>query len=162
MTDNVEVALIMNERTNTVREKSRKALVDIIRDECGQTHSHIGGEHGICGACIVLIDGAAVRSCVMFAAQAAYTHIRTVGGLAIWDEPPPLQGAFAEHDAFQFDCCTPRLAMMAVSVLECEPETRDQELGEAPLSNLCSFTGYVSITRTVRSAAAELRSSYEP
>jgi aerobic-type carbon monoxide dehydrogenase small subunit (CoxS/CutS family) len=157
MTEKVEFTLHINGRDYPVRVEPRKTLVDVIRDECGQTGTHIGCEHGICGACTVILDGEAVRSCLMFAIQAQGKPIRTVEGLAEGNKLHPLQSAFIAHHALQCGFCTPGFLMLAVNALETNPEISDDEILEVLSSNLCRCTGYQNIVKAVRSTAAELR-----
>jgi carbon-monoxide dehydrogenase small subunit len=132
-------------------------LVDAIREECGQTGTHIGCEHGVCGACTVLLDGAPVRSCLMFAVQAANKEIRTVEGLGSADNLNPLQRAFMEHHALQCGFCTPGFLMLVTGVLEREPDISDDELVDVLASNLCRCTGYQNIIKAVRAVAHDMR-----
>jgi aerobic carbon-monoxide dehydrogenase small subunit len=157
MTEKIEVALLINGVRRVVRVEPRRTLVDAIRDDCGQTGTHIGCEHGVCGACTVLIDGEPVRSCLMFAVQADGREIRTVEGLATGEVLHPLQRAFMEHHGLQCGFCTPGFLMLAVGVLEREPGIGDADLIEALSSNLCRCTGYQNIIKAVRAAAAEMR-----
>ena len=157
MTEKVEFTLHINGRDYPVRVEPRKTLVDVIRDECGQTGTHIGCEHGICGACTVILDGEAVRSCLMFAIQAQGKPIRTVEGLAEGDKLHPLQSAFIAHHALQCGFCTPGFLMLAVNALETNPEISDDEILDVLSSNLCRCTGYQNIVKAVRSTAAALR-----
>jgi aerobic carbon-monoxide dehydrogenase small subunit len=159
MTARVDITLTVNGRAYAVRVEPRKTLVDAIRDECGQTGTHIGCEHGICGACTVIIDGEAVRSCLMFAVQAQGRRIRTVEGLADGDQLHPLQTAFIAHHALQCGFCTPGFLMLAVNALETNPDITDEEILEVLSSNLCRCTGYQNIVKAVRSTAAELRAA---
>ena len=157
MTEKIEVALLINGARHVVRVEPRRTLVDAIRDDCGQTGTHIGCEHGVCGACTVLIDGEPVRSCLMFAVQADGREIRTVEGLANGEALHPLQRAFMEHHGLQCGFCTPGFLMLAAGVLEREPDISDADLIEALSSNLCRCTGYQNIIKAVRAAAAEMR-----
>jgi len=157
MMEKIEIALLINGRWHAVRVEPRRTLVDAIRDDCGQTGTHIGCEHGVCGACTVLIGGEPVRSCLMFAVQADGREIRTVEGLADGDKLHPLQRAFMEHHGLQCGFCTPGFLMLAVGVLEREPDIGDADLIEALSSNLCRCTGYQNIIKAVRAAAAEMR-----
>jgi aerobic carbon-monoxide dehydrogenase small subunit len=157
MTEKIEIALLINGVRRVVRVEPRRTLVDAIRDDCGQTGTHIGCEHGVCGACTVLIDGEPVRSCLMFAVQADGREIRTVEGLANGEVLHPLQRAFMEHHGLQCGFCTPGFLMLAVGVLEREPDIGDADLIEALSSNLCRCTGYQNIIKAVRAAAAEMR-----
>ena len=157
MTEKMEIALLINGVRHVVRVEPRRTLVDAIRDDCGQTGTHIGCEHGVCGACTVLIDGEPVRSCLMFAVQADGREIRTVEGLANGEALHPLQRAFMEHHGLQCGFCTPGFLMLAVGVLEREPGISDADLIDALSSNLCRCTGYQNIVKAVRAAAAEMR-----
>jgi carbon-monoxide dehydrogenase small subunit len=157
MTENIEIALLINGARHVVRVEPRRTLVDAIRDDCGQTGTHIGCEHGVCGACTVLIDGEPVRSCLMFAVQADGREIRTVEGLVNGEALHPLQRAFMEHHGLQCGFCTPGFLMLAVGVLERDPDIGDAELIAVLSSNLCRCTGYQNIVKAVRAAAAEMR-----
>ena len=131
--------------------------MDAIREDCGQTGTHIGCEHGVCGACTVLVDGAPVRACLMFAVQAANKEIRTVEGLGSVDNLNPLQRAFMEHHALQCGFCTPGFLMLVTGVLEREPDIGDDELLDVLASNLCRCTGYQNIIKAVRAVAHDMR-----
>jgi aerobic carbon-monoxide dehydrogenase small subunit len=155
----VDITLNINGRDYAVRVEPRKTLVDAIRDDCGQTGTHIGCEHGVCGACTVIVDDEAVRSCLMFAVQAEGRRIRTVEGLANGDTLHPLQRAFMEHHGLQCGFCTPGFLMLTANVLEQRPDIDDEELIDVLASNLCRCTGYQNIIKAVRAAAAEMRVS---
>jgi carbon-monoxide dehydrogenase small subunit len=152
-----DVTLSINGRSYTIRIEARKTLVDAIRDDCGQTGTHIGCEHGVCGACTVIIDGEAVRACLMFAVQAEGKEIRTVEGLAKGDELHPLQRAFIENHGLQCGFCTPGFLMLAVNALEKNPEIGDEALIDLLSSNLCRCTGDANIIKSVRAAATEMQ-----
>ena len=155
MTDKHDIALTINGRDYAVSVEARRTLADVIREDCGQTGTHIGCEHGVCGACTVIVDGAPVRSCLMFGVQADGSDIRTVEGLADGDRLHPMQQAFMENHALQCGCCTPGFRMLAVAVLEREPDISDEDLVDVLSSNLCRCTGYVNIVKAVRSVAAQ-------
>ena len=159
MSDKMDITLKINGRSHAVSVEARKTLADVIREDCNQTGTHLGCEHGICGACTVIVDGAPVRSCLMFGVQADGAEIRTVEGLANGDELHPLQRAFTEHHALQCGYCTPGFLMLATSVLEREPDISDEDLLDVLSSNLCRCTGYVNIIKAVRAAAAEMKAS---
>src|SRR5665213_2276046 len=106
MTDKTSITLTINGRAHAIAVEPRRTLVDAIREDCGQTGTHIGCEHGICGACTVIVEGEPVRSCLMFAVQADGKTIRTVEGLAKGDELHPMQLAFMEHHGLQCGRCT--------------------------------------------------------
>jgi aerobic carbon-monoxide dehydrogenase small subunit len=156
MSEKRDITLTINGRSYDVRVDPRRTLVDTIRDECGQTGTHIGCEHGVCGACTVLLDGEPVRSCLMFAVQAEGRKIRTVEGLAQGDELHPLQQAFIENFGLQCGFCTPGFLMLAAGVLEREPDISDEDLLDVLSSNLCRCTGYENIVKSVRAAAAKM------
>ena len=152
-----DLVLTVNGRDHAVRVEPRRTLADAIREDCGLTGTHIGCEHGVCGACTVLVDGAPVRSCLMFAVQAVGKPIRTVEGLAAGDELSVLQRAFMEHHGLQCGFCTPGFLMLVTGVLEREPDIADEELIDVLASNLCRCTGYQNIIKAVRAAVRELR-----
>jgi carbon-monoxide dehydrogenase small subunit len=157
MTEKIDITLNINGRDHTIRVEPRRTLVDAIRDDCGQTGTHIGCEHGICGACTVILNDEAVRACLMFAVQAQGKKIRTVEGLAQGDTLHPLQAAFIKHHGLQCGFCTPGFLMLAVNVLERQPDIDDEELLDVLSSNLCRCTGYQNIITAVRAAADEMR-----
>jgi carbon-monoxide dehydrogenase small subunit len=159
MSDKSDITLNINGRDYAIRVEPRRTLVDAIREECGQTGTHIGCEHGVCGACTVIVGGEPVRSCLMFAEQAAGKPIRTVEGLATGDTMHPMQRAFMENHGLQCGFCTPGFLMLAVGVLEREPDITDEDLIDVLSSNLCRCTGYQNIIKAVRAAAAEMRQS---
>jgi carbon-monoxide dehydrogenase small subunit len=152
-----KVTLEVNGECHEIEVEPRRTLADAIRDNCGLTGTHLGCEHGVCGACTVLLDGRPVRSCLMFAVQAEGAKIRTVEGLADGDRLHPLQQAFWQHHGLQCGFCTPGFLMLALGVLEANPEIGDDELRDALSSNLCRCTGYQNIVTAVRAAAAEMR-----
>jgi carbon-monoxide dehydrogenase small subunit len=152
-----KVTLNINGQRYEAEVEPRRTLADAIRDDCGLTGTHLGCEHGVCGACTVLLDGRPVRSCLMFAVQAEGAKIRTVEGLADGDELHPLQKAFWQHHGLQCGFCTPGFLMLALGVLEANPEIDDAALRDALSSNLCRCTGYQNIVTAVRAAAAEMR-----
>ena len=157
MTDKLDIVLTVNGRDYPVRVEPRRTLVDTIRDECGLTGTHIGCEHGVCGACTVILDGEAVRSCLMFAVQAQGKEIRTVEGLADGRRLHPVQRAFIAHHGLQCGFCTPGFLMLAVNTLERKPDIGDEELLDVLSSNLCRCTGYQNIVKAVKAARDEMR-----
>ncbi len=150
MIEKRNITLTINGRRHDVTVDPRWTLADVIRDQCGQTGTHIGCEHGVCGACTILLDGEPIRSCLMFGVQAEGAEIRTVEGLAEGEKMHPLQAAFMEHHALQCGYCTPGFLMLAAGILEKQPDIGDQELNEILSSNLCRCTGYVNIAKAVR------------
>jgi len=157
MTRKSDITLTINGHPYAIAVEARRTLGDAIREDCGQTGTHLGCEHGVCGACTVLLDGEPVRSCLMFAVQADGREIRTVEGLATNGELHPLQRAFIEHHGLQCGFCTPGFLMLATGVLEREPDISDEDLLDVLSSNLCRCTGYQNIVKAVRAAAAEMR-----
>ena len=161
MTEKVDLTLTLNGREHSVRVEPRKTLVDTIREDCGLTGTHIGCEHGVCGACTVILDGEAVRSCLMFAIQADGKSIRTVEGLADGAKLHPLQRAFIENHGLQCGYCTPGFLMLATNVLEKNPQIDDEALIDVLSSNLCRCTGYQNIIKAVKAAQIEMRQPKE-
>ncbi len=159
MADRLDITLTINGQAHSATVEARRTLADVIREDCGRTGTHLGCEHGVCGACTVIVDGAPVRACLMFAVQADGAEIRTVEGLADGETLHPLQRAFITHHALQCGFCTPGFLMLATAILENDPDIGDDELVEALASNLCRCTGYANILKAVKAAAEELRAS---
>jgi carbon-monoxide dehydrogenase small subunit len=159
MSDKVDITLTINGAPHAISVAPRKTLVDAIRDDCGRTGTHIGCEHGVCGACTIIIDGETVRSCLMFAVQADGCEIRTVEGLATGDTLHPLQASFIKHHALQCGFCTPGFLMLAAGAIERNPDMSDDELVEVLSSNLCRCTGYENIVKAVRAAMLEMQAA---
>jgi carbon-monoxide dehydrogenase small subunit len=154
----MRVVLTVNDRVYRLDVEPRRVLADVLRDDCGLTGTHLGCEHGVCGACTVLMDGRAVRSCLLLAVQCAGHPLRTVEGLADRDgEPHPLQRAFSAERALQCGFCTPGFLMLAAGALEADPAIAGdpERLRELLTSNLCRCTGYEPIRRAVLRAAAQ-------
>jgi aerobic-type carbon monoxide dehydrogenase small subunit (CoxS/CutS family) len=138
----------------------RMLLTDFIRDRAGLTGTHIGCTYeGVCGACTVQLDGAAVKSCLMLAVQADRHAVTTVEGLARNGELSPLQKSFNEHHALQCGYCTPGILMNMAEFIEKHPNPTDEEIRHALIGNLCRCTGYVHIVDAVRAAAKERAAS---
>jgi carbon-monoxide dehydrogenase small subunit len=161
MSETLAFTLNVNGRDYPVRVEARRTLADTIRDECGLTGTHLGCEHGVCGACTVIVDGEAVRACLMFAVQAQGKKICTVEGLANGEELHPLQRAFMRYHALQCGFCTPGFLMLAANALEKQPDIGDAELVDVLASNLCRCTGYQNIVRAVKSARDEMRAALQ-
>jgi aerobic carbon-monoxide dehydrogenase small subunit len=157
MTERRAITLAINGKAYGVAAEPRRTLVDVIRDDCGQTGTHIGCEHGVCGTCTVLVDGEPVRSCLMFAVQADGHCIRTVEGLQQGDQLHPMQEAFMRYHALQCGFCTPGFLMLAVGVLEKQPDLDEEKLVDIVSSNLCRCTGYANIIKAVRAGAADMK-----
>jgi carbon-monoxide dehydrogenase small subunit len=154
--DKIDIILDINGASHEVSVEPRRTLADVIRDDCGLTGTHLGCEHGVCGACTVLVEGAPVRSCLMFAVQANGKKIRTVEGLAQGGVLHPLQEAFIAHHGLQCGFCTPGFLMLAVGLLEQKPHLDDDELLDVLSSNLCRCTGYENIVKAVKAAAVQM------
>ena len=153
---NIQLRVNGADRTATV--PVRKTLGDVLRDELGLTGTHLGCEHGVCGACTILLDGRAVRACLMLAVQAEGHEIRTVEGLAPSPtELHPLQQAFCDHHGLQCGFCTPGMLTTLVEFLADMPEPTADELREAISGNICRCTGYDSIVVAALSAASVMR-----
>jgi carbon-monoxide dehydrogenase small subunit len=154
-----DLTLHVNGRRYDISVEPRKTLADALRDDCGLTGTHLGCEHGVCGACTIIADGEPLRACLMFAVQAEGMQLRTVEGLAKGNEWSPLQKAFVEHHGLQCGYCTPGFLMLATSALEENPQIGDDELRDLLSSNLCRCTGYENIVKAVRAAAAEMEAA---
>lgn len=156
MTNKADVTLRVNQETFTVRVEPRKTLADTLREDCGLTGTHVGCEHGVCGACTVLVDDKPVRSCLMFAVQAEGHPVRTVESLACGDKLNPLQQAFCDNHALQCGFCTPGFLMLVTGALENNPNLTDDQIVEVLSSNLCRCTGYVNIIKAVKQVRDEM------
>jgi len=137
-------------------------LADFIREECGLTGTHLGCEHGVCGACTILMDGETVRSCLLFAVQAEGAELMTVEGLAHGDQLHPIQQAYWEHHALQCGFCTPGFLITTLAFLRETPRPSEYEIREALAGNLCRCTGYQNIVKAVAAAADALAASSHP
>ena len=159
MSQPVDIRLTINGRAREGRCEPRKLLVDFIREDLGLTGTHIGCEHGICGACTIFYNGEAARSCLMFAAQADGAELVTIEGLANGDELHPMQQAFHEHHALQCGFCTPGMLVAALDYLKINPDPSEDEIREAISAVLCRCTGYVNIVKAVKAGAAAMRAA---
>jgi carbon-monoxide dehydrogenase small subunit len=158
MPGSVTVKLEVNGEPQQRQVEPRLLLSDFLRHELGLTGTHVGCEHGVCGACTVLLNGEAVRSCLMFAVQAHEQRIVTVEGLAPGPgELHPLQEAFREEHALQCGFCTPGFLLTLVPFLAANPAPSDEEIRAALSGNLCRCTGYQNIVAAVKRAAAGSR-----
>jgi aerobic-type carbon monoxide dehydrogenase small subunit (CoxS/CutS family) len=154
MSDAHLIALTVNGTRHEVAVEPRRTLADVLRHDLGHTGTHLGCEHGICGACTVLVDGEPTRACLVFGVQADDCEVETVEGLAGANgELNPLQEAFSAHHALQCGFCTPGFLMLATALLRENPDPSDDEIREAMASNICRCTGYQSILEAVRAAA---------
>jgi carbon-monoxide dehydrogenase small subunit len=157
MSDKQDVTFTVNGEERMIRVEPRRSLADALREDCSLTGTHLGCEHGVCGACTVLVDDQPVRSCLMFAVQAEGARVRTVEGLSNGNKLHPLQQAFWDHHGLQCGFCTPGFLMLAVGILERDPGIGEPELREALAANLCRCTGYQNILKSVLAAAVEMR-----
>jgi carbon-monoxide dehydrogenase small subunit len=161
VSDKIAVSLNVNGVAFDIEVEPRRNLADALREDCGLSGTHLGCEHGVCGACTVLVEGKPVRACLMFAVQAQGKAVRTVEGLAkqtaAGEELHPLQQAFWEHHGLQCGFCTPGFLMLAAGALENEPDLSDEALKDILSSNLCRCTGYQNIIKAVRAAAATMK-----
>ena len=144
----------VNGKSVEVNVEPRMTLADCLRHVLRLTGTHVGCEHGVCGACTVIVDGQAVRSCLMLAVQAAGTSIVTVEGLANGDELSPLQKAFRKHHALQCGFCTPGMLTTLHALLSDEPEADEERIRDVLSGNLCRCTGYIPIIEAVLDARA--------
>ena len=151
-----EITVQVNGVAQTAEVEVRMTLVDFIRERLGLTGTHVGCEHGVCGACTILLDGAPVRSCLMFAVQAAGEEIMTVEALGTPDRLHPIQEAFRDHHGLQCGFCTPGFLMTTLAFLRERPSPTADEIRVALAGHLCRCTGYQGIVEAVSDAAARL------
>lgn len=154
----MKIALSVNGRAVEVDAPARMTLCDVLRHKLELTGTHAGCEHGVCGACTVIVDGRAVRSCLMLGVQARGTAITTVEGLADGEDLSPLQAAFKRHHALQCGFCTPGMLMTLHALLSDEPYASEERIRDVIAGNLCRCTGYIPIVE----AALDARQAYEP
>jgi aerobic carbon-monoxide dehydrogenase small subunit len=153
----VTVRLIVNGHAREAATEARTTLADFLRERCGLTGTHLGCEHGVCGACTVLLDGAPVRACLVLAVQATGADVTTIEGLAGPDDRlSPVQAAFRDCHGLQCGFCTPGFVVTVTAFLRDHPDPTDQEIREALSGNLCRCTGYQGIVAAVRQAAVTL------
>ena len=157
MKDIRRIRLRVNGREHELAVESRRTLADMLRHDLGYTGTHLGCEHGICGACTVIMDGAPVRACLVFGVQADGAEVRTVEGLADGEQLSDLQQAFSDHHALLCGFCTPGFLMLAEAYLaERDPgagEPSEEEIRELVAANLCRCTGYQGIVEAVLAVA---------
>ena len=156
----LSVTVRVNGRDHTAVVEPRLTLADFLRGPCRLTGTHLGCEHGVCGACTVLLDGAAVRSCLVFAVQADGAEVTTIEGIAAPDgQLSPVQAAFRDCHGLQCGYCTPGFVVTLTAYLRDHPDPSDGEIREALSGNLCRCTGYQGILKAAHQAAAELGSA---
>ena len=154
-----DVSLSVNGRRFELAVEPRKTLADALREDCGLPVTHLGCEHGMCGACTVVLDGEPVRSCLLFAVQCEGAEIGTVEGLSGPDGLHPVQVAFKRNRGLQCGFCTAGFLMLTTAVLARDPFISDEDLMTALASNICRCTGYQNILAAARDAAQEARSN---
>lgn len=159
--DTRTISLTVNGQPQVAEVEPRRLLVDFLREDLGLAGTHIGCEHGVCGTCTVLLNGASIRSCITLAVQADGADISTVEGLAAGGELHPLQDEFSAKQGLQCGYCTPGMLMRAREILARNPDPSPAEVREAIASNLCRCTGYQFITEAVLAAAARMRATRE-
>jgi len=152
-----DVAMTVNGTERRARVIPRLLLADLLREEWGLTGTHLGCEHGACGACTVLVNGEAARSCLMLAVQARGAELVTVEGLGGDGAAHPLQKAFHEHHGLQCGFCTPGMLLTALDLLRANPDPTEAEIRQGLAAVLCRCTGYQGIVKAVEAAAAVLR-----
>lgn len=157
-----EIRLVVNGAERAANADVRVTLADFLREQLGLTGTHLGCEHGVCGACTVLFDGDAVRSCLMLAVQARGSEVVTVEGLADGDRLHPVQEAFWESHGFQCGFCTPGFVMATVAFLAENPSPSEHEIRDNLSGNICRCTGYQSIVAGVALAAEKLAEEPTP
>ena len=153
----IDITMTVNGQTYRRSVEPRRLLSDFLRAELGLTGTHVGCEHGACGACTILLDGVPVRSCLTFAVQAADCELMTVEGMAEGGQLHPLQASFQAAHALQCGFCTPGILMTMLPFLQENPAPSDDEIRLALSGNLCRCTGYQHIVDAVRLAAERLR-----
>lgn len=157
--ETTQLSMELNGETFTVEVEPRRSLSDVIREEAGLTGTHLGCEHGVCGACTVLVDGQPARSCLMLGVQADGAQITTIEGLATGDDMHPIQQAMHESHGFQCAFCAPGFLMSAVALLVENPNPTRDQIREELSGNLCRCTGYETILNGVETAVRLMNTS---
>jgi carbon-monoxide dehydrogenase small subunit len=155
MAEKIAITTKINGIERTAAVEPRRSLVDFLRHDLGLVGTHVGCEHGVCGACTVMLDGRTVRSCLLFAAQVDGAEVTTIEGIGTDEALHPLQASFQRHHALQCGFCTPGMILAALELLRDNPIPSDEEIRVGLSGNLCMCTGYVNIVRAVRAAARE-------
>jgi carbon-monoxide dehydrogenase small subunit len=153
MGEKIGITVKVNGREHAAAVEPRRSLVDFLRHDLGLVGTHVGCEHGVCGACTVMLDGRTVRSCLLFAAQADGAEIMTIEGVGTDEALHPVQLAFQQHHALQCGFCTPGMILAALELLRDNADPSVAEIRAGLSGNLCMCTGYVNIVRAVRAAA---------
>jgi carbon-monoxide dehydrogenase small subunit len=153
MAEKIAITTKINGDERTAAVEPRRSLVDFLRHDLGLVGTHVGCEHGVCGACTIMLDGRTVRSCLLFAAQVDGAEVTTIEGIGTDEALHPLQAAFQQHHALQCGFCTPGMILAALELLRDNPIPSDEEIRVGLGGNLCMCTGYVNIVRAVSAAA---------
>jgi carbon-monoxide dehydrogenase small subunit len=154
MNEMISITVKVNGSESTAAVEPRRSLLDFLRNDLGLVGTHVGCEHGVCGACTVMLDGRTVRSCLLFAAQADQSEVTTIEGIGTDEALHPLQLAFQQQHALQCGFCTPGMILAALELLRDNNDPSDEEIRVGLSGNLCMCTGYVNIVRAVRAAAS--------
>lgn len=155
--DKRSITLTVNGHNHELLVEPRKLLADALREDCRLTGTHIGCEHGVCGACTVLVDGKPVRSCLTYAIQMEGHEVSTIESVAVNAVLSPLQQALHEEHGLQCGFCTPGIVMTFEAFLKTNPEPSDDEIRDALSGNLCRCTGYQNIVKAIQKAAEQMR-----
>jgi carbon-monoxide dehydrogenase small subunit len=158
MAEKISIAVKVNGLELAAAVEPRRSLVDFLRHDLGLVGTHVGCEHGVCGACTVMLNGRTVRSCLLFAAQADGAEVTTIEGIGSGEALHPLQQAFQRHHALQCGFCTPGMILAALELLRDNPDPTEEEIRVGLGGNLCMCTGYVNIVRAVRAAVNDGKS----
>jgi carbon-monoxide dehydrogenase small subunit len=153
MSETISITATINGVRHTAIVEPRRSLVDFLRHDLGLVGTHVGCEHGVCGACTIMLDGRTVRSCLLFAAQTDGAEIITIEGIGTAEALHPLQLVFQQHHALQCGFCTPGMILAALELLRDNADPSEEEIRVGLSGNLCMCTGYVNIVRAVRAAA---------
>jgi carbon-monoxide dehydrogenase small subunit len=152
--EQISITVKVNGTEHTAAVEPRRSLVDFLRHDLGLVGTHVGCEHGVCGACTVMLGGRTVRSCLLFAAQADGAEVTTIEGIGTAEALHPLQQAFQQHHALQCGFCTPGMILAGIELLGDNPDPTPEEIRVGLAGNLCMCTGYVNIVRAVRAAVS--------
>ena len=159
MTDKRDIQFTLNGKHYSEAVETRFSLADMLREQLDMTGTHLGCEHGVCGACTVLCDGEPVRACLMLGVQANGKEIITIEGLADGDELSPIQTAFRKHHGLQCGYCTPGFLTTLTAFLKDNPDPTEREIREAISGNICRCTGYQNIVAAAKDAAEAMRAA---
>ena len=159
MTDKRDIQFTLNGKHYSEAVETRFSLADMLREQLDMTGTHLGCEHGVCGACTVLCDGEPVRACLMLGVQANGKEIITIEGLADGDELSPIQTAFRKHHGLQCGYCTPGFLTTLTAFLKDNPDPTEREIREAISGNICRCTGYQNIVAAALDAAEAMRAA---